>query len=205
MMIRNCYVAIFVVFAVSNAHSQVVVDSASTAAEGYQRGMASVIDAQGQRNLANSQAAINLTSARSSQINNQISSVNAYWEKKGIYNAHEQQKMEAIDYQRAQYLAKNGLQPLSPTVFNRTTGAITWPGQLKVAEFDKYRTVIDGIFAKRAKSGMLDGEDYLQATNTFKAWRAELTSKQADYPRPIISDLLKFLLELNHDLNYSTT
>ena len=46
--------------------------------------VSNVIAAQGQRNLSNSQAAINLTQARSAQIDNQLKSVNAYWQKQDI-------------------------------------------------------------------------------------------------------------------------
>ena len=66
--------------------AQVIYNSASTAAEGAANGMSNIIAAQGQKNLSNSQAAINLTQARSSQIDNQVKSVNAFWEKKDIYN-----------------------------------------------------------------------------------------------------------------------
>ena len=55
--------------------AQVIYNSASTAAEGAANGMANVMQAQGQRNLSNSQAAINLTQARSSQIDNQVKSL----------------------------------------------------------------------------------------------------------------------------------
>ena len=68
--------------------------------------MSSVIQAQGQRNLSNSQAAINLTDARSNQIDNQVKSVNAFWEKKDIYDAHVQQELAAIDKKRDFYLGQ---------------------------------------------------------------------------------------------------
>jgi hypothetical protein len=63
------YLLVVLVFTL-NATAQVIWDGASTAAEGYQRGLSGVISAQGQRNVSNSQAAINLTDARSSQIDN---------------------------------------------------------------------------------------------------------------------------------------
>ena len=63
----------------STAVGQVIYNSASTAAEGYANGVSNIISAQGQRNLSNSQAAINLEQARSANIDNQVKSVNAYW------------------------------------------------------------------------------------------------------------------------------
>src|SRR5262245_34433251 len=85
------YVAALFMLGSMAATAQVIYNSASTAGEGYARGLSSVIEAQGQRNLSNSQAAINLTQARSSQIDNQVKSVNAYWEKKDIYSQRQQQ------------------------------------------------------------------------------------------------------------------
>src|SRR6478736_7465353 len=110
------------VFGASAMRAQVIYNSASTAAEGAANGMSNVIAAQGQRNLSDSQAAINLTQARSSQIDNQVKSVNAYWEKKGIYNEHQQKELQAIDQKRNAYLAKYALTSLTPEEFDRTTG-----------------------------------------------------------------------------------
>src|SRR5690349_20453115 len=108
----------------SIATGQVIYNGASTAAEGYQRGMASVISAQGQKNVSDSQAAINLTEARSSQFYNQIKSVNAYWQKKGIYSQHQQQQFAIIEQQRAEWMSRHGLKPLTPQQFDRSTGEV---------------------------------------------------------------------------------
>src|SRR3954470_17305061 len=101
-------IALFV-FGASAMRAQVIYNSASTAAEGYANGMSNVISAQGQKNVSDSQAAINLTQARSSQIDNQVKSVNAFWEKKGVYSEHQQKELQAIDQKRSAYLAKYGL------------------------------------------------------------------------------------------------
>ncbi len=183
------------------AVAQVVVDNASTAGEGYSRGLGNVIQSQGQRNVSNSQAAINLTDARSSQIDNQVKSVNAYWEKKGIYSQHQQQEFSQIEQIRQMELQKNGLKPLSSEQFDRTSGAINWPGPLKGAEYDSYRNVVDATFKKRAGSGMLTGEDYMAAGSAIKNWRAKLNSERNEYPSDIVGQLLRFLLEVNRNLD----
>src|SRR6476661_5505006 len=84
------------IFGLAATKAQVIYNSASTAAEGYANGMSNVIAAQGQKNVSDSQAAINLTQARSAQIDNQVKSVNAYWEKKDIYNARQQKEFAEI-------------------------------------------------------------------------------------------------------------
>src|SRR3954468_6245046 len=88
-----------VVFGATAMKAQVIYNSASTAAEGPANGLSHVIQAQGQRNLSDSQAAINLTQARSSQIDNQVKSVNAFWEKNAIYSEHQQQQFADIQKQ----------------------------------------------------------------------------------------------------------
>src|SRR3954466_11855567 len=103
------FVIVLIVFGASAMRAQVIYNSASTAAEGYANGMSNVIQSQGQRNLSNSQAAINLTQARSAQIDNQVKSVNAFWEKNAIYSQHQQQEFSQIQKQREFYLSRHGL------------------------------------------------------------------------------------------------
>src|SRR3954452_2470358 len=106
-------ISVFVILVLAScefiAQGQVIYNSASTAAEGYANGMSNVIASQGQKNLSDSQAAINLTQARSSQIDNQVKSVNAFWEKKGIYSEHQQAEFAEIQRQRQFYLSRHGL------------------------------------------------------------------------------------------------
>ena len=119
--------ALFVVCGGSAVQAQVVVDQAATAGESYARGISGIISAQGQKNLSDSQAAINLTDARSNQIDNQVKSVNAYWEKKGIYEQHVEAKNAEIQAKRERYVARRGSLDLSTDEFDRTTGQIIWP------------------------------------------------------------------------------
>src|SRR4029078_6812544 len=98
---------------------QVIYNNASTAGEGYANGVSNIISTQGQKNVSDSQAAINLTQARSAQIDNQVKSVNAFWEKKGIYNEHQQQEFANIQQQRQFYLSRHGLQSLTPEEFDQ--------------------------------------------------------------------------------------
>src|SRR3990170_6047118 len=106
----SSYVILLVVLGSSAAWAQVIYNNASTAGESYARGVSGVIQAQGQRNLSNSQAAINMTDARSSQIDNQVKSVNAFWEKKDIYAQHQQEENYKIEQRRNMLMAKNQLQ-----------------------------------------------------------------------------------------------
>src|SRR3954451_19128959 len=117
---------------------QVIYNSASTAAEGYANGVSNIISAQGQKNVSDSQAAINLTQARSSQIDNQVKSVNAFWEKNSIYSEHQQAKFADIKRQREFYLSMSALPSLTPEEFDRSSGAVNWPKVLEQKQYDEY-------------------------------------------------------------------
>jgi hypothetical protein len=173
----------------------------STAGEGYQRGLGSVISAQGDKNLSNSQAAINMTDARSNQIDNQVKSVNAYWEKNDIYNQHLQQENYKIEQTRASLLAKNKVQPLTPQEFDRTTGNITWPKVLEQPQYDQYRNTFDAMYQKRAEQGYLSSDDYMAVTAASKDWHNMMAAQKSQYPSGILSQMLRFLVKLDRDLN----
>lgn len=180
---------------------QVIYNSASTAAEGAANGMSNIIAAQGQRNLNNSQAAINLTQARSSQIDNQVKSVNAFWEKKDIYDARVQQQMAVTGQRRNLYLQNHGLTNLTPEEFDRTTGMITWPKVLEQSQYNQYRLVLDKLFKQRAYAGALTGDEYMEATAASKQWRTFLGTQQNVYPQPILSQMIRFILKLDRELD----
>jgi hypothetical protein len=195
------YVAVLIAIGSTVAVGQVIYNSSSTAAEGYQRGLSSVISAQGQRNLSNSQAAINLTDARSQQIDNQLKSVNAFWEKKDIYSQHQQQEFAQIEQKRSDYLARHGLGSLTPQEFDRTTGTITWPKVLDQKQYDPYRSKLDELLKKRAYAGALTGDEYVEATTASKQWRTLLAQQKNVYPAPILDQMIKFVLKVNRELD----
>jgi hypothetical protein len=181
--------------------AQVIYNSASTAAEGAANGMSNIIAAQGQKNLSDSQAAINLTQARSSQIDNQVKSVNAFWEKKDIYNQRVQQEMQVTDQKRNLYLANHGLTSLTPEEFDRTTGTITWPKVLEQSQYNPYRLTLDKLFKQRAYAGALTGDEYMEATAASKQWRTFLGTQQNVYPQPILSQMIRFILKLDREMD----
>ena len=187
--------------AASVAQGQVVVDQAATAGESYARGVSGIIQAQGQRNLDNSQAAINMEDARSANIDNNLKSVNAFWQEKEIYNEHLQQQNKVIDQRRTEYLAKHGLQPLTSEDFDRTTGQVNWPKVLEQSQYDQYRKTIDQLFQERSYNGALTGDQYVQATAAFKDWHSLIASQKNEYPAPIISQMLRFILKLKREMD----
>lgn len=174
---------------------------ASTAAEGYQRGMADVIRSQGQRNLDNSQAAINLEAARSAAIDNRTKATNAYWERKQIYEENMAPIREAkhAEYQASRQRVK--LKTLSPEQFDTTTGEISWPQLLQESEYDQFRQPLDQLFAEQGKYGVLKSDDYLQAKELIRQFRGAVTANKAKYPAVALDSSLRFLLKLNRILD----
>ena len=193
--------ALLLAWGATAAQAQVVVDQASTAGESYARGMSGIISAQGQKNLSNSQAAINMTSARSSQIDNQLKSVNAYWEEKGIYQEHLQQQLSEIDRKRTEYLEHHGLQSLTPQEFDRTTGQINWPKIMDQKSYDQYRDKLNELFHKRSNVGALSGDEYVEATTALSEWRTAILKQKDEYPAPILSQMLRFQLKVKRELD----
>jgi hypothetical protein len=181
--------------------AQVIYNSASTAAEGAANGLSNVISAQGQRNVSNSQAAINLTQARSAQIDNQVKSVNAFWEKNAIYSEHQQQHFADIQRQREFYMSRHGLTSLTPEEFDRASGTVNWPRVLEQKQYDQYRGVLDKLMKQRAYAGALTGDEFMEATAANKDWRAMLAKQKGVYPEQILSQMIRFILKVNREVN----
>jgi hypothetical protein len=195
-----CFVLLSALIA-STIYGQVIYNNASTAAEGYQRGLSGVISAQGQKNVSDSQAAINMTDARSNQIDNQIKSVNAFWEKNSIYDQHLQQKFAQIEQERSVELAKHGLKSLTPQQFDRTTGKINWPRVLDQKQYDPYRKKLDELFHKRAYEGFLSNKEYMEATTAMNNWQDMMVKQKDEYPGPVLDQMLKFVLSVRQELD----
>jgi hypothetical protein len=195
------YVVVPIALGSSLAGAQVIYNNASTAAEGYQRGMSSVISAAGEASVNASQARINNQDAYSKAIDNSTKSVQAFWEQKDIYQQRVEQKNYKIQQRREMLLAKNRLPPLSPEEFDRTTGTVTWPKVLTQSQYDQYRNTLDTLLKKRSYAGMLTSDEYMQATAASKEWRAMLAKQKDVYPSPILHQLVRFVLRITRDLN----
>jgi hypothetical protein len=178
---------------------------ASTAGEGYARGMAEVIRSYGENNLANARAQREWEAARKAYIDNRILATKAFWERRQIY----QQERAAELYEQREkaeaYLAKIRLEDLTPQEFDLETGQIEWPKLLADPRFQKGRSMLDELFAKRAQYGELSIDDYSKAESLIKLWRDELTEQRDEFPDEVLRDSLRFLLRLNRELehNYS--
>ena len=134
-------------------------------------------------------------------IDNSVKSVNAFWEKKDIYNQRQQQEFDQIQAKRSAYMERHGLGYLTPQEFDRTTGAVTWPKVLEQKDYDQYRNSLDSLLKQRAYNGALTGDQYMQATTASKAWRDMLAKQKGVYPAPILSQMIRFVLKVQRELD----
>ena len=182
--------------------AQVIYNSASTAAEGAANGMSNIIAAQGQRNLSNSQAAINLTQARSSQIDNQVKSVNAFWEKKGIYE-RTRRAGACGDRPKAQLLPRQSRADFADA--------------RRVRSHDRHDLLAKGSGANAIQPLPVGARQTVQAAGIRRrthrrrihaGHRRQQTMaqrcsprRQNVYPGPILSQMIRFILKVDRELD----
>ena len=112
-----------------------------------------------------------------------------------------QQQIAKTDQRRNLYLQNHGLTGLTPEEFDRTTGAITWPKVLEQSQYNQYRLMLDKLFKQRAYAGALTGDEYMEATAASKQWRNLLGTQQNVYPQQILSQMIRFVLKLDRELD----
>ncbi|KAA5539732.1 hypothetical protein FYK55_23320 [Roseiconus nitratireducens] len=172
---------------------------ASTAAEGYARGMADVIRSQGEANLANAQALSGYEDARAKYIDNRNKATAAYYERRKLRDQYKAAEKEERAYYRARRTSE--LTPLTAEELDPSSGKITWPELLQDPQYDQYREVFDKIFAQRAADGIATNNDYVIAVNTSKEWRQVLTEKRDEYVFNTLRDSILFIRRLENDLS----
>lgn len=174
---------------------------ASTAAESYSRGLSSVIQAQGEKNLMDSEARKNNEQARSAYLDNRVKSVETYWKRREIYNEQTEEKLYKASLERQQRLAKVKLTDISPQELNPSTGAVTWPSLLASDRYDPFRGPLEELLAKRSQYGALSVEDLVEAKTLIRSWRGAVTADRAAYPDELVRSALRFLLKLDRNLD----
>ncbi len=128
----------------------------TTAAEGYQRGMADVIRAQGEYAESAARAAKDREEARSRYIENQTLWMEEYNRRKrtGLAqrNAEQAERREAVNRYRAARDAKRSEVPAA-TQLDPDTGEILWPEALRQREFRSARERLEALFQDREETG----------------------------------------------------
>lgn len=109
------------------------------------QGMADIIGASGMRNLSNSEAAINMTEARSRQLDNHLKTTDTYFQNR-LQNKKYREMLNGP--RRVTHNAFRKLPPpLSPSEVDPVTGEINWPPLVAQLPFQKDVQTVNNIFA----------------------------------------------------------
>jgi hypothetical protein len=171
----------------------------STAAGSAMRGMANVISARGDANLADSAAAMNLTQAQSKEIQNRQQATNTYFQMRAENRAA--RKAERGPQLTRQQIVKiaHDADPaaLSSSQFNPVTGKLIWPDALQGDEFRSQRAQVDQLISKWASHGGLSHTDKTSLRKTIQAMygklKAQIREATPELTTPEYIDGRKFL------------
>jgi hypothetical protein len=157
---------------------------ASTAAGSAMSGMASVISAAGDYNLATSAAAVNMTQAERNEIQNRQQATNAYFEMRATNRAARAAEAgPKPTHEQLVRIAREGIpKPPSTDQMDPVTGRIAWPGVLQTGDFESQRAEVDQLFAKRATQGGLTYAEQSKVRESIDAMLIELKGQIRDVP-----------------------
>ena len=149
---------------------------ASTLEEGAMRGMASVISAKGDYNLATSAAAVNLTQAEKQDIVNRRDATQTYFDMQEINRAGRAVKKSPrlSQDQLVRIAAQAAPTKLSFNEIDLVSGRIYWPALLQKQEFASERAALEALSLKRAQYGSLGASDHEAAGQVIGTMSAKL-------------------------------
>jgi hypothetical protein len=173
---------------------------ASTAAGSALNGMAGVISAQGQRNLSNSAAAINMTQARKNEIQNQQAATDTYFNMRATNKAAvaAERGPKPTMEQLAYYAQEGAPKPLNTSQLNPVSGGLNWPSALQQPSFDAQRNEIDQLLATQARYGALNYADQTKVRKTIDAMFAQLKAQIDQIPPMDYVACRNFLRSVNY-------
>lgn len=160
---------------------------ASTAAEGYARGMGAAVRSAGMANLYNSQAAIASEQARRLELDNRLRYTNTFFEARRqnrMARAAERQPALTTEqmYRIAHQLAPK---PLTSLELDPLTGEIGWPTVLRDPAFDASRTQLEQLFKLRVTNpGGFSGQSLSELHTCVDGFQGELKARIDQY-RPM--------------------
>lgn len=157
---------------------------ASTAGEGYARGMAEIVRAAGEANLRNAQAVETLQDARGKAANARLQEVNAYYAARRM-NAEYRAEQEGPALSQSDYvrLAAAAAPDRLGTDQLDAQGNINWPELLTDEAYAEQTSQLDALFAQRAANkGKADAYVAQQIQITCKTLENMLSQKIRETP-----------------------
>jgi hypothetical protein len=175
---------------------------ASTPFEGVGRGIAAVIRAKGQYNLATSAAAVNFSEAYRRSIENAKLWTQTYYEMREL---NRQERDAAIKRARGnpedfvRYAQAGKPKPLSNRDLDAVTGQIRWPVLLTAGDFDPQRNFLEKAFAARAYHGVLRAEDFVNTIRVIDQMTDGLKQRIDMFPPQEYVEAKRFLRSLAYE------
>jgi hypothetical protein len=173
-----------------------------TAAGSAMQGMASVISAQGNYNLATSAAAINMTQAQRNHIQNRQLWTNTYFEMRATQRAAvaAERGPPPTKEQLVRLASEGAPKPLASTQVDPVTGKVHWPDLLQDSLFDQERSTVEQLLAKQAQYGRLGLSDQNQAGAAIEGMSARLKDQIKNVPAQQYVDANGFLKSLMYSV-----
>jgi len=134
------------------------------------QGMASVISAQGNYNLATSAAAVNATQAIKQDIVNRQDATNAYFAIKETNRAATaaMRSPRLSEEQLVRMAAQAAPKPIDSNEFDPVSGRVLWPKLLQADAFKQQRAAVEQLLVKQAQYGKLGLADLDQAGSAIE-------------------------------------
>jgi hypothetical protein len=179
---------------------------ATTAAGSAAYGMSQVIQASGEAQLNNSQAAKNYQEARSMEYDNRIKGTQTYFEMRKMNQAYTAaERSKPMTTEEAFRAAKEAApKRLSPSQLDPLTGAIAWPVLLRSDDFKGGCATLEALFAEReTKAGGIGGNQYTQIQEVTDILLAKLKANISQYSPDEYIKAKKFLESLAYEARFA--
>ena len=189
-------------------------DHASTAAEGFLRGKAEVIQAQGNFQLSKSQADILRQQARWLDRENDLKQTESLLAQKKLWSDARTQSQKSRNARRADgrvVLAErkatvySQTYQLSANELDATTGTISWPTGLDRANFDDCRAELNDLFQQHFGYGEPQAATAERISHTIDKVSRSLKSDRDTLPRDEYLAAQKFLAGLKYAATTAVT
>jgi hypothetical protein len=180
---------------------------ASTVGQSYAMGMADLVRAAGDRNLNDSQAAINAEQAASMDLDNQIKNEKTYFEMRKMNTSYRkaEQSPGLTSEDSWRYAQMFMPKRLTSTQLDPVTGTIYWPTLLKDPRYSKYCDQLNKLFVQRESShGGIGYESYLQIQKITDSLIAELQKNIDTYQPNDYIALKNFVQSLAYEAKLPT-
>jgi hypothetical protein len=152
-------------------------NTAGATAEGSaMQGMASVISARGDYNLATSAAAVNLTQAQKQDIQNRQDATAAYFAMQETNrSARESKRSPRLSQEQLVRIAAQAApQQISSREVDPVNGRVAWPELLTDPRFAAERSAVESVMAKQATYGSLTLTDHETAGQAIEGMSIKL-------------------------------